>query len=230
MSATATLRALIERRFPDALPPARRAAGPVATGVAALDRILPQGGFPRGRVAVWRPRGGAVAVLRAACAAALERGERAAWVDGARTAGADWARGPLPLLLRPCGRALALRFAELLARSGGLSLVVLAGAEPSGAELVRLSRAAHEGGGAVVALTTSTLTAGVRLASRFLPDDYRYDPSPFAEPAAVREAAVAVEAWASGWSRRAVLRLPIASHDLRLSLEPGLADRRGLAR
>ena len=32
---------------------------------------------------------------------------------------------------------------------------------------------------------------------------------------------------ASGWSERATFTLPAKAHDLRLSLEPGVADRRG---
>src|SRR5450759_5253209 len=61
----AAIRALIEHRFPDATPVTHRTAEPVATGIDALDAILPGRGLPRGRLTVWMPQGGATAVLRA---------------------------------------------------------------------------------------------------------------------------------------------------------------------
>lgn len=225
MPTLAALRTLIEDRFPDALPLTQRTAAPVATGLAGFDRILPRGGLPPGQLTVWHPEGASLTLLRAACHAALARGERTAWVDAVRTLGADWHQGPL--LLRPRSRRSALRFAEGLLATGGLSLVVLTGVEPDQTETIRLSRAAHEGGGAFVAVTTRTLTAGVRLTSRFLPDDYRFVPTPFGDPAAVREVALAVEARASGWFARAVVRLPVQDLALRMALETAMPDRRG---
>ncbi|HEX2093190.1 MAG TPA: hypothetical protein VHG28_12345, partial [Longimicrobiaceae bacterium] len=66
-SQLSTLRELLEQRFPGAVPVTHRTAGGVATGIAELDRVLPGGGFPRGRLSAWAPGGGATAVLRSAC-------------------------------------------------------------------------------------------------------------------------------------------------------------------
>src|ERR1041384_7497696 len=92
-ASVAALRALIEQRFPDAAPltDGARATDGVATGIAALDRILPNHGFPRGRLSMWAPLGAANAILRAACHAVVVSGERAAWIDTDNTiAGAFW--------------------------------------------------------------------------------------------------------------------------------------------
>ena len=71
-----------------------RSAEAVGTGIDLLDRALPGGGLPRGRLVVWSPGGGATAVLRSACMAVVSRGERAAWVDGAGLmAGEFWEEG-----------------------------------------------------------------------------------------------------------------------------------------
>ena len=226
------LRRLLEGRFPDAVPVTYRTAGAVATGLSELDRVLPGGGLPRGRLAAWVPGGGATAVLQAACLEAVRRGERAAWVDGAgMVAGEFWRGGPL--LVRPAvgegrGRA-ALAAAEELLRSGGFALVVVSGVEAVGTEAVRLARAAREGGSALVMLTAGVPVAALRVRSRIAPDGYRWRRGPFGEPAEVEAVEVQVQATAMGWSARAELVLPVARHDLRLSLDPGLADRRGAA-
>ncbi|MFO7259805.1 MAG: hypothetical protein DIU52_001535 [bacterium] len=226
------LRRLLEGRFPDAVPVTYRTAGAVATGLGELDRVLPGGGLPRGRLAAWVPGGGATAVLQAACLEAVRRGERAAWVDGAgMVAGEFWRVGPL--LVRPAvgegrGRA-ALAAAEELLRSGGFALVVVSGVEAVGTEAVRLARAAREGGSALVMLTAGVPVAALRVRSRIAPDGYRWRRGPFGEPAEVEAVEVQVQATAMGWSARAELVLPVARHDLRLSLDPGLADRRGAA-
>src|SRR6185503_651515 len=191
-SQVAALRALIQQRFPDATPltsTSGTAGGAqttehVATGIAALDCILPNGGLPRGRLSVWQPRGGATAILRAACHAAAAQGERAAWIDGDSTvAGAFWTRDNTfrvaesdgLFLVRPSSRLHALRAAEELLRSGGFSLLVLAGCDPHGTETVRLARTV-------------------------------------------------------GHNAHAEFPLPVMNHELRLSLESELADRRGLPR
>lgn len=226
------LRRLLEGRFPDAVPVTYRTAGAVATGLGELDRVLPGGGLPRGRLAAWVPGGGATAVLQAACLAAVGRGERAAWVDGGGVvAGEFWRAGPL--LVRPAagegrGRA-ALAAAEELLRSGGFTRVVLSGVEAVGTEAVRLARAAREGGSALVMLTAGVPVAALRLRSHIAPDGYRWRRGPFGEPAEVEAVQLQVQATAMGWSARTELVLPVARHDLRLSLDPGLADRRGAA-
>jgi len=151
----ASLRALIEQRFPDATPltGGSQTTEQVATGIGALDRVLPNGGFARGRLSVWAPQGGATAILRATCHSVVANGERSAWIDGDNTvAGAFWSDDHGLYLVRPKSRIHALRAAEELLRSGGFSLLVLAGAEPQGTETVRLTRAAREGGAALISI------------------------------------------------------------------------------
>lgn len=228
-SSVATLRALLDRRFPDAAPITQRTAVPVATGIPPLDRILPGGGLPRGKLSVWAPHGAASAILRAACHATLAAGERAAWIDGAGTiAGAFWEDGPV--LVRPTSRPHALRAAEELLRCGGFALVVLTGVDAQVAEMVRLTRNVRDGGGAFVMLTTRTAMASLRVASRLSPHGYRWRRTPFGDPAEAECALVHVRAQALGWDAHAEFPIPVVHHALRLSLAPGLADRRGLRR
>jgi hypothetical protein len=227
MSALPQLRSLLEQRFPDATPVTHRTAEPVATGVEQLDGILPGGGLPRGRLSVWLPRGGATSVLRAACHTTVANGERAAWIDALGTiAGEFWEEGPV--LVRPANRLNSLRCAEELLRCGGFSLLVLSGAEPEGKEMVRLSRAAREGGSAFVALTPHTSMASLRVTSRILPQSYRWRKTPFGDPAEARSALIRVKTYALGWNREAEISIPILSFDQRMALQPGVKDRRGV--
>jgi len=223
------LRALLENRFPDATPVTHRTAEPVATGIAALDAILPGGGLPRGRLTVWTPEGGATAILRAAAQTTVINGERAVWIDGSGTvAGPFWEEGPV--LVRPRSRREGLRASEELLRCGGFALVVVAGIEPEGMENVRLSRAAREGGGSLVTLTTHTSMASLRVSSRILSDSYRWRRDPFGDPAIAEEASIHVRASSLGWSRGVDLPIAVVPVDLRISLENGLLDRRGVTR
>ncbi len=224
----AALRALIEQRFPDATPLVERETTEhVSTGIAPLDQVLPHGGLPRGRLSVWAPRGGSTAILRAACHTVVAHSERAAWIDGDNTiAGAFWADGPY--LVRPKSRLHALRAAEELLRSGGFSLLILAGCEPQGTETVRLGRAAREGGTALVSVGTAASMASLRLTSRLL--RYRWRRTPFGDPAEAQDATVRIDARTVGWSAHTEFTLPVMHHELRLSLESELADRRGLPR
>jgi hypothetical protein len=231
----AALRTLLEQRFPDAVQIARHTTDPVITGIAQLDRALPGGGFPLGRLTVWEPGGGATSIMRAAVGTAVANGDRAAWIDVAGTiAGAFWEEGPL--LVRPQGRVHALRAVDELLRSGGFRLVVLAGERGTDAplfrdvDLVRLVRAAHDGGSAFVALTRLSTMAALRIAARIAPDHYRWRRDPFGDPAEVQEVRIRTQVRALGWNARAEFPIPVQSHELRLSLEPGLADRRGLLR
>lgn len=228
-TSVAALRELLEQRFPDATPITHRdsVADPVATGIRPLDQVLPNGGFPRGRLSVWAPQGGATAILRSACDAAVAAGERAAWIDGDSTvAGAFWNSGPT--LVRPQSRVHALRAADELLRCGGYALLVIAGLEPQGTEMVRLTRAAREGGTAFVAMTSNAALASVRLTSRLM--RYRWRRSPFGDPAEVRDVTVRVHARTVGWNAHVEFPLQVMHHELRLSLESDLADRRGLSR
>jgi len=226
-TSTALLRSLLEQRFPDATPVTHLTAEPVATGIAQLDGILPSGGLPRGRLSVWLPQGGATGILRSACVTVASTGERAAWIDGLGTiSGEFWEEGPV--LVRPASRRNSLRAAEELLRCGGFSLIVLSGSEPAGTEMVRLSRAAREGGAAFVALTSHTSMASIRLVSRIMPHSYVWRRSPFGDPAEACSASVKVRAQSLGWNKHAEFRIPVVPHDLRNALEPGLPDRRGL--
>ena len=122
---------------------------------------------------------------------------------------------------------LALRAAEILLHSGGFALIVLSGIDPDHQAMLRLSRMVHDGMGAFVALTERTLTASLRLTSRFRLDRFRWSVGPFGEVAAVDAVSVELVATAPGWSRSTTLSLAPTNHDLRLALAPGLADRRG---
>lgn len=227
MSSSALLRSLIEQRFPDATPVTHRTAEPVATGIAPLDGILPNGGLPRGRLSVWLPQGGATGILRSACITVASTGERAAWIDGLGTiSGEFWDEGPV--LVRPANRRNSLRAAEELLRCGGFSIIVLSGSEPAGTEMVRLSRAAREGGSAFVALTSHTSMASIRLVSRIMPHSYVWRRSAFGDPAEACSASVKVRAQSLGWNKQVEFRIPVVPHELRNALEPGLPDRRGL--
>jgi hypothetical protein len=199
----------------------------VAPGIPELDRALPSGGFPLGKLSICEPGGGMTALLRAACHTAIANGDRVAWIDGARTiAGTFWDEGPL--LVRPDGNTNALRAADELVRSGGFRLVVLAGAKATDTETMRLVRAVHDGGGAFVAVSTNSTMAVLRLASRI--DHCRWHFNPFGEPAVLHDVRLHTHTRALGWDKRASFFLPVKDHDLRLSLESGLADRRGLLR
>jgi hypothetical protein len=223
------LRAALEQRFPGTSPLVHHTAPVVGLGVEALERACPHGGLPRGRLTAWAPGAGATAVLQHGCRSLRLRGERAAWVDGAGmlTSG-GWASDAL--LVRPRGRLEALECAEELARSGGFSLVVLTGAPTVEGERVRLARTVREGGAAVVTLDENGFMAGLRIGLRLQPAGYGWGRDPFGEPALPERVTARARVAALGWSREAVFPLSVRCHELRLSLEPSLADRRGAAR
>ena len=229
MSQVAALRGVIEQRFPGSVPSVYQTTPGAPTGLVALDAVLPNGGLPRGRLCSWEPGVGAGAVLRAACAAALERGERAAWIDGAGTAS-----GEIPwsgvALVRPESPLEALVCAEELVRSGGFALVVLSGAATRGSERVRLTRCVREGGTALVELSAESHMAAIRFQSAVAPEGLRWRCNHLGEPVRLASVTVRVQASALGWSRDAELVLPVHAHALRLSLEPTLVSRRGAAR
>ncbi|HEX6306814.1 MAG TPA: hypothetical protein VFZ69_01435 [Longimicrobiales bacterium] len=223
------LRQALERRFPDALPLGRGLASAVGTGIPALDLLLPGAGLARGRLTVWYPGGGATAVLRTAVESVVRRGERSAWVDGARALSTDfWRSGPL--LVRPATEREALVSAEELLRSGGFAVVVLTGAVQVGREAVRLSRAARAGGAAFVLVTEESAVTHLRIASRIQPDGYRWRRDPFGDPIEVVAVRIEVEASSLGWSGRTSFELPVRTRHARVSPEPQLPDRRGVSR
>jgi hypothetical protein len=225
-AAALDLREQLARRFPDAVPLAGRREAGLSTGISAFDKMLPNGGLPRGRATVWStPASGATAILSQACRATLASGLRSAWIDGARTLGLGWGDGPL--MIRPRTPLLGLRFAELLLTSGGFSLVVMSGIPAERTTLFRLARAVHEGGGAFAMIAEGTLPAALRLRSRYLPERFDYARTPFGNPAMVRTVTLAIDAASSGWNAATTLTLPFDSHDVRSALDSGLADRRG---
>lgn len=236
----AELRRILEGRFPNAVPVTYRTADAVATGIGVLDRVLPGGGLPRGRLAAWAPGGGATAMLQAACDAVVRRGERAAWVDGGRVLSGEWLAaggwrrgGAAPVLIHPggeWGRRAALACTEELLRSGGFALVVLSGVAVVGTDGVRLSRAAREGGGAFVALSGGVPVAALRLASGFMPERFRWRRGPFGEAVELESVMVRVKVSTMGSSSQVEFSLPVVDHEHRLALDPWLADRRGADR
>jgi hypothetical protein len=169
-------------------------------------------------------------VLRSACAAVVSAGERVAWVDGAGTlASAYWHGGPL--LFRP-GASQASLVAEELLRSGGFALVVLVGggAGLGDGEGIRLGRGAREGGAAFVVVSGAAPVSHLRIRSAFDPSSFEWRCGPFGEPVALESVAVRVRIQSMGLDRDVRFRLPVEVHDVRLSLEPELVDRRGVRR
>lgn len=131
------------------------------------------------------------------------------------------------MVVRPSGARDALLSAEELLRSGGFGLVVLVGPALPDVEGVRLSRAAREGGSALVVVSDEVRSAAVRLRSRIAPEGYRWRRGALGEPVEVEAVEMEVEVRAPGANARTVFQLPVARHEVRLSLEPGRVDRRG---
>lgn len=220
------LRAVLDRHFPNAVPVPRRTQGGVSTGIAELDALFPNGGLPKGRLSVWAPAGGATALLRATAFRAVGDGERVAWIDGCGTiSGAFWTSGPV--LVRPQNRLQALRAADVLLRSGGFGLIILAGIESEGNENVKLARAAHEGGGAFVVLSTNAAMAGVKVISSITPDGYVWRRTVFGDPALLDSVTLRVNVASLGWNRKANVTLAVRAPVERVALDATLPDRRG---
>lgn len=228
MTAAPDLRRLLAERFPDAAPLSERRREGISTGLATWDRILPNGGLPRGRVSLWAAErsAAATALLGHACQAVVGAGWRAAWIDGPHSLGPTWPDGPM--VLRPRTPLLGLRFAELLLNSGGFALVVLHGIPLDRTTVFRLARASHEGGGAFVAVAEGVLPAGLTLRSQWLGDRAVIAPSPWSIGARLVTVPVALEVMASGRRATAVIECDLPVHRLRGCLTPGLVDRRGM--
>jgi hypothetical protein len=139
--------------------PGERQGESIATGIEALDRILPDGGLPRGHVTqMTGARGsGRTSFTVGLIAQLAARGERAALVDlegdldpaafedNGIPAGAIW-------VVTPRSTEEGLWAADLLVRSGHFALVVLDGVEGPlrTAALVRLQRWARESNAALL--------------------------------------------------------------------------------
>jgi hypothetical protein len=96
--------------------------------------------------------------------------------------------------------------------------------------MVRLSRAAHEGGAALAVLGRATALAAVRVACAPLPDACDRPRDLRGRDGAVRAIRVRVEATSSGWRARTELTIPVTYDDLRCAPDPGRPDRRGGSR
>lgn len=153
----------------------------VATGLRALDRLLPRGGLPRGEATEWRGTRscGKTAVLRRLVLRLVRSGEPTAIVDARRTLHApDWRqteeKGTRFWVVRCPDSGEAAGCVDLLLRSGAFGAVALVadGEERLvGSVAVRLQRLA-EGAGALFVSTARVAVAGLRL--RFRPG--RLDP------------------------------------------------------
>lgn len=142
----------------------------IATGISALDAVLPGGGIPCGRLTeVAGPDGsGATTFVHAVVAATLADKRWVAYIDASRTlAPADWAP------LAGSGRLWTVRppasasdhgawCADILLRSGAFGLVVLDDRTPIARSiLVRLTRLAKEGNAAFLILHHQTVAPGL---------------------------------------------------------------------
>lgn len=220
----ANLRSVIEQRFPTAVPAPPRLRS-VETGIPSLDALLPGNGFPRGHLTVWAPGAGATAILRGSCRSVLTRGERTAWIDGSHELYGNLWKGVV--VIRPTEQKTALAAAEELLSSEGFSLLVLSGVQVDETQRLRLTKAAREGGSAFIVRESNPAQASLRISSRIVPASYTWRRNAFSEPCEAESVTVEVTVSRSGLTRTTKLLLPIARYDVRLSLEPGLVDRRG---
>lgn len=263
---------------------AARLAGPVASGIAPLDAVLrggfprgqltawaPGGGVHTvlsatcrtlrdgGERAAWVDATGVTPFGWASGAGPVSGygppgsgpgvgRRRAALIDAA---------GGRPLLVQAPDRREAFRAAVLLLESGAFGLVVVEvppGQEAVGKEIRRLARAAHVGGGGLVAITPVASMAPVRVTSRLLthaaPRELRaaatggghagsgraacgdtalgivWARDPFGAPALPVAVRARVRVQAPGWNTETTLAFGVAPIDLRSALECGV-DRRG---
>lgn len=143
--------AALRSRLAPLLPPPRAGVAVVPTGIAALDRVLSEGGLPCGRLAevTGRRGSGRTTLVRQLVTAAVAARRWVAVVDASRTlAPRDWAAlgesGRL-WVVRPPRHDRGAWCADILARSGAFSMVVLDGAPPLARPVaVRLARLARE--------------------------------------------------------------------------------------
>ncbi|MDR0787819.1 MAG: hypothetical protein LBG44_08145 [Gemmatimonadota bacterium] len=229
MTAIAELREMIGKRFPNSVPLPARTVPQVATGVPALDRVLPGGGFPRGQLTVWMAGAGGAAVMRSACREAVRRGERAAWVESVGKVMPDvsW---PGVVVAHPRSEEEALECVEALLGSGGFAIVAYAGGVGSSTARLRLCRAAREGGAAFVEVSDNPHMAAVKIRAPVSPEQFQWSCNALGEPILVGRISLHVTVEAAGWNRKADVVLKVMSHEHSLFPDPGLADRRGVGR
>jgi hypothetical protein len=70
--------------------------------------------------------------------------------------------------------------------------------------------------------------ASLRMTSQILRETYRWRKTPFGDPAEAQEVMIRVRARSLGWNRSAEFSVPVVPYDLRMSVEAGLVDRRGV--
>jgi hypothetical protein len=137
----------------------------LATGIAALDGVLPGHGIPRGRITeLLAPAGlGKTTLARSLAAATLTAGHSVAWIDATRTLDPrDWVavdagRADALWVVRPSAPARASWCADLLLRAGSFALVVLDGAPVlPRAVAVRLAQLARDSDAALLLLGEGT--------------------------------------------------------------------------
>jgi hypothetical protein len=66
------------------------------------------------------------------------------------------------------------------------------------------------------------------MTSQILRESYRWRKTPFGDPAEAQEVMIRVRARSLGWNRSADFPVMVVPYDLRMSLETGLVDRRGV--
>jgi hypothetical protein len=165
--------ALLRQQLAEVVEATRPGTPGLATGIAALDAALPNGGLPRGRLTemVGPPGSGKTTLVHRMVARAVADGWWVAYVDAARTlAPRDWADvGREQLwIVRPDEPARGAWCADVLLRSGAFALVVLDGAPMlTRGVAVRLTRLAREADAAFLVLgddaKASELAGSLRL-------------------------------------------------------------------
>jgi len=149
----------------------------LATGIAALDGVLPGHGIPRGRITeLLAPAGlGKTTLARSLAAATLTAGHSVAWIDATRTLDPrDWVavdagRADTLWVVRPSAPARAPWCADLLLRTGSFALVVLDGAPVlPRAAAVRLAQLARDGDAALLLLGEGTRASEIGGALRIV--------------------------------------------------------------
>jgi hypothetical protein len=66
------------------------------------------------------------------------------------------------------------------------------------------------------------------MTSQILRETYRWKKSPFGDPGEAQEVMIRVRARSLGWNRGADFPVMVVPYDLRVALETGLRDRRGV--
>jgi hypothetical protein len=165
--------ALLRQQLAEVVEATRPGTPGLATGIAALDAALPNGGLPRGRLTemVGAPGSGKTTLVHRMVARAVADGWWVAYVDATRTlAPRDWADvGREQLwIVRPGEPARGAWCADVLLRSGAFALVVLDGAPVLARGVaVRLTRLAREADAAFLVLgddaKASELAGSLRL-------------------------------------------------------------------